>query len=196
MSVMPKSFPHLTFSKWELKASGSLQSLPVSVLLSIKEKSIAASVVIHLKSKHSDVKVRPVAMFWTGASMLEGQKTVTTKVAWWLLFIREDESTKFRMLYPGRIRGSSQTFSWAGLAFLGSFSIPLDKEEFSFMTSMWLDMGVVFSIAVTSSTHRALFQNAGGQREWCVHWDPGNKHTCYSWKDCILTCQNVCQDHC
>lgn len=70
MSVMAKSFPHLTFSKWEFKASGDLQRLPVFVLLSIEEKSIASDVANHLKSKHSDVKTRPsVAMFWTRTSM-------------------------------------------------------------------------------------------------------------------------------
>lgn len=64
MSVRPKSLPHLAFPKWELKASGGSQSLPVSILLSIEEKSIAPEEATHLKSKHSDVRVRPaVAMF-------------------------------------------------------------------------------------------------------------------------------------
>lgn len=160
---MPKSLPHLTFPKWELKASGSSQSLPVSVLLPVEEKSIASGAANHLKSKHSDVKARPpVAMFWTRASLSWRREDCPSQGGCDGSCWREDQSAKFRMWYPGRIRGNSQTFSWAGLAFLGSSSIPLDKEEFSFMTSMWLDMGVAFSIAVTSSTHRALFQNAGG----------------------------------
>lgn len=79
MSVMPKSLPHLTFPKWEFKASGGSQSLSVSVLLSIEEKSIAPGVANHLKSNQWRQEVL-LPCFGLGLLHPEGGKTDTTKV--------------------------------------------------------------------------------------------------------------------